>query len=154
MNSDPARFLTYSLILLIANIAGSSMMIAVGTLTGKPALAYMIGVVVLLFEFLLAGLLTNRKHLDSMGISWINYFSYLFFAFEGLLYNEMHGQSYQICKAGQCIPVTVRDVIKDTFGMSVEESTARTDTIVLFAYVLFFNIITFLLLKYHVKERR
>ena len=155
MNSDADRFVVYSGILLLCNIAGASMMIMVGTMTGKPAVAYMIGVVVLLFNFLFEGILANQSHLKAAGVGWVSYLSYLHFAFEALVFNEMKGQSYEICKAGVCFPITVEDIVQDNLGMDIGGGfTIQRDAMILFAYFILFNILTYALLKYRVREKR
>lgn len=155
LNPLPMAFMRFVVILILSNLVGASMMILVGTLSRSTALAHMIGTVVLLFTFLFEGILVNQKHLKDAGIGWVAYFSYLHFSFESLVYNEMLGTAFTLCKGDICVGVSVDEIARDNLGFDIKEGvTIPRDIMALLGFFIIFNLGTYFLLKYWVKEKR
>ena len=168
LNPDPWRFLNHTLALGLANVAGACLMITIGTAFGKPAFAQLAGTFALLFTILMGGMLVNQKQLNEQNIGWISAFSYIHWAFEAMTYAEMHGMDMTLCGGEQlgkeCVATTGDYILGDGFfGLNVPKDSKPDDTLdpvlsrdcgVLVAFSAVCIAVTYLLLKFWVKEQR
>ena len=152
LNPDPGRFAVFAGTLLLSNLVGSALMIAVGTLTRRAAAANLLGALVLLFTILLCGLFLNNIELG--GAAWVANLSFLHFTFEALLVNEMSGLALRICAgADNCFKTTAEYILQGGFfGLNVDH--VHQDIAILGLLFVALNVVTYLLLKFWVREQR
>ncbi|KAK7903728.1 FAD-dependent urate hydroxylase [Exophiala xenobiotica] len=83
-------FFTFILILVLFNLAAAAICLTIGILFKDPAVANLIGSLVMLFSLLFAGLLLNLNH-DStqMAAQWLQKLSIFHYGYEALIVNEV-----------------------------------------------------------------
>ncbi|CUM63291.1 uncharacterized protein PRCAT00000862001 [Priceomyces carsonii] len=143
-------FLKCILILVLFNLAVSIEVLIVGILIGDPGTSTMIGVLVLLFSLLFAGLFVNSKDLNTQ-IKWMEWISVFHYAYEALSINEVKDLILREKKYGLSIEVPGA-VILSSFGFNV--SAFWKDVSFLGYLTCLFLILGYIFLHYFVVERR
>ncbi|CDK25181.1 unnamed protein product [Kuraishia capsulata CBS 1993] len=104
-------------ILVLFNLATAVEILIIGILVKEPGAATMIGVLVLLFSLLFAGLFINKETIP-IQIDWIQSLSVFHYGYEALSVNEANGLTLKEKKYGLDIAVPGA-VILSTFGFDV-----------------------------------
>ncbi|OAL27244.1 hypothetical protein AYO20_09842 [Fonsecaea nubica] len=83
-------FFTFILILVLFNLAAAAICLTIGIVFKDPAVANLIGSLVMLFSLLFAGLLLNLNH-DSIqkAAQWLQMLSIFHYGYEALIVNEV-----------------------------------------------------------------
>ncbi|ODV83454.1 hypothetical protein CANARDRAFT_203144 [[Candida] arabinofermentans NRRL YB-2248] len=117
LNMEGNKFWTGTLILVLFNLATAVEILVIGILIKEPGSATMIGVLVLLFSLLFAGLFINKETIPSQ-IAWFENISVFHYGYEALSVNEVNGLVLKEKKYGLDISVPGA-VILSTFGFDV-----------------------------------
>ena len=152
LNPRVARFVGFLGVLLLSNVVANSLMITIGTLTRKPSVANMLGTFVMLFTLLFGGPLINFVQAGALARG-IGYMSFMHYTFEALMENELQGYTFELCAKGTCITEDADFMLgADVLGLELGKQTR--DIIVLGVFFVALNVLTFLLLRFWVKEQR
>ncbi|GMF08726.1 unnamed protein product [Ambrosiozyma monospora] len=111
------KFWLSLIILVLFNLATAVEILIIGILIKEPGSATMVGVLVLLFSLLFAGLFINKETIP-VAISWFENVSVFHYGYEALSVNEVNGLVLKERKYGLDISVPGA-VILSTFGFDV-----------------------------------
>ncbi len=79
--------------------------------------------------------------------------SFMHYTFEALMENELQGYTFELCAKGTCITEDADFMLgADVLGLELGKQTR--DIIVLGVFFVALNVLTFLLLRFWVKEQR
>lgn len=137
-------------ILVLFNLAASAEVLVVGIYVKDPGVSTMVGVLLLLFSLLFAGLFVNRDSMPAW-LHWLQYASVFHYGYEALAVNEVSGLMLREKKYGLLIEVPGATILS-TFGFDVRAVGA--DCGVLVAFVLGCWAVGYVVLHAVVKERR
>ena len=110
-------FLKTILVLVLFNVAISAEVLIVGILIRDPGTSTMVGVLILLFSILFAGLFINSEEIKSQ-VRWLEWISLFHYAYEALSVNEVTDLILKEKKYGLSIEVPGA-VILSSFGFDV-----------------------------------
>lgn len=143
-------FLKTIIVLVLFNVATSAEILIVGILIREAGTATMVGVLLLLFSLLFAGLFINSENVASQ-IKWMQWASLFHYAYEALAINEVKDLILKEKKYGLSIEVPGATILS-TFGFQV--SAFNRDVALLGAWLVLFVIVGYLCLHWFTKERR
>lgn len=143
-------FLKTLLIMVIFNVAISAEVLIVGILIRDPGTSTMVGVLVLLFSILFAGLFINSDEIKTQ-IKWLEWISLFHYAYESLSINEVKDLILKEKKYGLSIEVPGA-VILSSFGFNV--SAFWDDLIYLSIWLGVFLVMGYVFLHFFTIERR
>jgi len=140
-------------ILVLVSLVSATMALAISSVTPSVGLGNLIHILMLLFSLLFGGFLVNKSSMPPW-IGWLKWASFLNFAFEVLLVNELHGLVIMFDPVGYHMnPVPVAgDVFLKQFDM--EQSRVGLDFALLGGMAVFFAFVAYLFLRFANKERR
>ncbi|VEU21553.1 DEKNAAC102250 [Brettanomyces naardenensis] len=137
-------------IIILFNMATAVEILIIGILVKEPGSATMLGVLVMLFSLLFAGLFINKDTIPG-AISWFERISVFHYGYEALSVNEVNGLVLKEKKYGLDIKVPGA-VILSTFGFDV--NAVLFDIYWLLGMLGAFTILGYLGLYYFVYETR
>lgn len=143
-------FLKTILVLVLFNISIAAEVLVVGILLKEPGTSTMVGVLVLLFSLLFAGLFINSENV-AVQIKWLEWVSIFHYAYEALAINEVKDLILREKKYGLSIEVPGA-VILSTFGFNV--SAYWKDVSCLAASIIAFLILGYIFLHWLMVEKR
>jgi len=143
-------FLYFLGILVIVNVCASAMCMAISACTPSLSLGNLIAILLLLFYMLFGGFLVNKQTMPKF-VQWMKWLSFLNYSFEILMINELDDLSVRIEVEGDTVQVNGRTVL-DQFDMKAERFDM--DLFVLLGMVGGYLIITYLVLRFAIKEKR
>lgn len=143
-------FLKTILVLVLFNISIAAEVLIVGILLKEPGTSTMVGVLVLLFSLLFAGLFINSEDV-AVQIKWLEWISIFHYAYEALSINEVKDLILREKKYGLSIEVPGA-VILSTFGFDV--SAYWRDVTSLTVSIFTFLILGYVFLHYLMIEKR
>lgn len=143
-------FLKTILVLVLFNVAIASEVLIVGIVIREPGTSTMLGVLILLFSLLFAGLFINSEDLK-VEIKWLEWISIFHYAYEALAINEVKDLILKEKKYGLSIEVPGA-VILSTFGFDV--SAYWKDVYFLIGWTITFLILGYVLLHLFTLEKR
>jgi len=114
----PARMWWFVLIIMLSNLCAAAVCMCIGAATDSHTIANMVGSFVVLAQLLFGGYLVDNSKLPA-AIHWLQYLSFINYAFEALAINEFAGHGYNYTAEGDdafYLPVEGEDVLK-TFGL-------------------------------------
>ncbi|AOA64102.1 Putative ATP-dependent permease [Komagataella phaffii CBS 7435] len=117
LNMDDGKFQRSLLIMVLFNLATSIEVFIIGIVFEEPGAATMVGVLVMLFSLLFAGLFINKESIP-VQINWFQNLSVFHYGYEALTVNEVNGLMLREHKYGLDIQVPGA-VILSTFGFDV-----------------------------------
>ncbi|KAH3665411.1 hypothetical protein OGAPHI_003595 [Ogataea philodendri] len=150
LNMEENKFWVSLLILILFNLAASVEILIIGILVKEPGSATMVGVLVLLFSLLFAGLFVNKETIP-VQLSWFETISVFHYGYEALTVNEVKGLILKEKKYGLDISVPGA-VILSTFGFDV--GAVWFDICWLSGMLVTFILLGYLGLHYFVYETR
>ncbi len=154
LNPTTGSFFYFLVTLILVSLAASAMNLAISAFTPSLSLGNLLAILLLLFFMLFGGFLVNKQSTPSF-VRWLKYLSFLNYGFEILLVNELDNLSIRFLPKGYDIKkaVTVNGrVFLDQFDM--EPSRFNTDLIMLVVMSFGYLLLTYVLLRWAVKERR
>lgn len=143
-------FLKAIMVLVLFNVAIASEVLIVGIMIREPGTSTMLGVLVLLFSLLFAGLFINSEDLKTE-IKWLEWISIFHYAYEALAINEVKDLILKEKKYGLSIEVPGA-VILSTFGFDV--AAFWKDVYFLLGWTLIFLTAGYFLLHFFTIEKR
>jgi len=150
LNMSGHKFWLSILIVVLFNMATAVEILIIGILVKEPGSATMLGVLVMLFSLLFAGLFINKDTIPS-AIAWFERISVFHYGYEALSVNEVNGLVLKETKYGLDIKVPGA-VILSTFGFNVD--ALFTDVYWLLGMLGAFIVLGYLGLYYFVFETR
>jgi len=114
----PVRMWWFVLIIMLTNLCAAAVCMCIGAATESHTIANMVGSFVVLAQLLFGGYLVDNSKLPA-AIKWLEYLSFINYAFEALAINEFSGHGYNYTAEGDdafYLPVEGEDVLK-TFGL-------------------------------------
>ncbi|QPG73495.1 hypothetical protein FOA43_000806 [Brettanomyces nanus] len=150
LNMGGHKFWLSILIVVLFNMATAVEILIIGILVKEPGSATMIGVLVMLFSLLFAGLFINKDTIPT-AISWFERISVFHYGYEALSVNEVNGLILKERKYGLDIKVPGA-VILSTFGFDV--NAVLFDIYWLLGMLGGFTILGYVALYYFVYETR
>eukprot|EP01114_Cavostelium_apophysatum_P002732 TRINITY_DN1241_c0_g2_i3.p1 TRINITY_DN1241_c0_g2~~TRINITY_DN1241_c0_g2_i3.p1 ORF type:complete len:901 (+),score=139.14 TRINITY_DN1241_c0_g2_i3:2952-5654(+) len=146
------HFITFQTILLLCSVVATSMCLAISAATPSLSMGNLICILLMLFFMLFGGFLVNKTSMPSF-VGWLMWTSFLNYAFEVLMVNELTGLTIQFTPKAYNVSVPVKgEVFLAQFDL--EASRMTLDFYVLGAQAAFYLIITYLFLRFLNKERR
>ncbi|ODV96926.1 hypothetical protein PACTADRAFT_48714 [Pachysolen tannophilus NRRL Y-2460] len=150
LNMNDDSFTKCLLILVLFNLTTAVEILIVGILIKEPGNATLVGVLILLFSLLFAGLFVNQETIP-IQIEWLQTLSVFHYGYEALIVNEVQSLILKERKYGLDIQVPGA-VILSTFGFDV--GALWFDICWLLAMLATFLILGYLSLHYFVYEKR
>jgi len=92
-SQPPSRLGWFLLVIMLMNLCASSVCMCVGAATRSAAMANMVGSFVVLAQLLFGGFLLNNTQLPPY-VEWLQWVSYIKYAYEALAINEFAGHGY------------------------------------------------------------
>lgn len=117
LSTENGAFGKFILVLVLFNISSASTCLVIGSLVHETSVSTLVGILVMLFSLLSAGLFLNNATTPPW-VGWIQYFSIFHYAYEALAVNEVRWLTLSEEKLGLNIEVP-GSVILDTFGFDV-----------------------------------
>jgi len=156
---DFYHFLVFMIVLVLVSICGGTMCLLISAGSPNLGMGNLVSILIMLFYMLFGGFLIIKNSIPS-ALRWMQYFSFLNFAFEILVTNEFQGTDIVINpdsygNFGPDTPTTVvlgADKIFKRFD--IDPSRITLDYIGLGISVLVYLLFAYLLLRFHVKEHR
>lgn len=150
LTMDHNGFLKTILVLVLFNVAVATEVLIVGIVIREPGTSTMIGVLVLLFSLLFAGLFINSNDLSAQ-IKWLQWISLFHYAYEALAINEVKDLMLREKKFGLSIEVPGA-VILSTFGFDV--AAFSRDVFYLVGWIVTFLVVGYVFLHTFTYEKR
>lgn len=150
LSAENNGFLKTIMVLVLFNLSVAIEVLIVGILIKDPGTSTMIGVLVLLFSLLFAGLFINGEELQA-AIQWLQWISVFHYAYEALSINEVKDLILKEKKYGLSIEVPGA-VILSSFGFDV--GAFWKDTYSLIVSILVFLTLGYLFLHFFAYEKR
>lgn len=146
-------FFKFLLIIVLFNLAASAISLTIGIAFKDGALANLIGVLVMLFSLLFAGLLLNLNKDDPTknASKWLQLFSIFHYAYEALIVNEVSTLRLKDHRYGLDIEVPGASILS-AFGF--DNLAFWKDTIGLAVFGASFVIIAYLAMHFLLVEKR
>jgi len=139
--------------LVLTNLVAAALCMVVSSFTPSLSFGNLVAIICLLFSMLFGGFLINKEEMPAF-IGWIQWTSFLMYSFEILMVNELLGATFWFNPRGYNMnPVAVDgSVFLTEFGMDPDKFFF--DMIVLGSMATSFLIVSYLLLRFLIKERR
>jgi len=139
--------------LVLSNMVAASLCMMVSSFTPTLAFGNLLTIVAFLFFMLFGGFLINKLSMPYW-ISWLQWSSYLAYAFEILMVNELDGVKVWFNPRGINIPPSLipADIFLQEFGLV--PSRLYFDLVVLGGISFFFLGFSYIFLRFYIKERR
>lgn len=150
LNMEGHKFWISILILVLFNMSTSIEILCVGVLIKDPGSATMVGVLIMLFSLLFAGLFINKDTIP-VALAWFENVSVFHYGYEALSVNEVNGLVLKEKKYGLDIKVPGA-VILSTFGFDVD--AVFYDIYWLSGMLGAFTVLGYIFLYYFVYETR
>lgn len=150
LNMEENTFFKCVLILILFNLASALEILIIGILVKEPGNATLIGVLILLFSLLFAGLFINQETIP-VQVEWVQKLSIFHYGYEALIVNEARTLTLKERKYGLDIEIPGA-VILSTFGLDV--GAFWFDAIWLSGMLGVFLLTGFICLHYFVYEKR
>jgi len=102
LQSDPQRFVTFIVILMMVNVVTSCACFAISSLTSNTATANLLAVIYLVFCMLFGGLFFNKSDgsLSAPYVSKIRYASFFHYGYDALMINEFTDMDFTFSLSG------------------------------------------------------
>jgi len=146
------NFLIFLSVLVLTSLVAVAMCLAISSLTPSLSMGNLTAILLLLFSLLFGGFLVNKTGMP-WWISWLKWTSFFCYGFEILMVNELLGTILMFSPKGYNITVPVDgSVFLVQFDM--DPSRISLDYGILGAMVLFYLTVTYITLRWAIKERR
>jgi len=138
-------------ILILVSVVACTMCFAISSSCPSLAVSNLVAVLLLLFFMLFGGLLANKTTIPEF-IIWFKWLSFMNYGYEILMVNELQGTSI-LFNPPNVPPVTVTG---EEFLQQFDMDPARwkMDVGILHAMAVFYLLISYLSLRFFIKERR
>eukprot|EP01091_Cochliopodium_minus_P001796 TRINITY_DN1176_c0_g1_i1.p1 TRINITY_DN1176_c0_g1~~TRINITY_DN1176_c0_g1_i1.p1 ORF type:complete len:980 (+),score=224.17 TRINITY_DN1176_c0_g1_i1:2-2941(+) len=144
------HFLWFTLIVTLVSIVSTTFCLCVSTIIPSVGLGNLVAILFMLFFMLFGGFLVNKTNIPSY-VSWLKWASFMNYAFEALMVNELNNLAVNFNPKGfKPIPINGRLYLQN-FGLSVNHF--YWDIYALFGLSIGFLVLAYVLLK-TVKEKR
>ena len=144
------HFFKFLLILVLFNLTSGSFVVVFASVFKNKGVANLTASLAMLFSLLFSGFLINKDDMPA-ALVWIQYLSYFNYAFEAMVVNELTGIIIVDEAAGITINVQAQ-VIIEIFGFNI--SAYWRDVGILAGFYVFYLLLSFLALKFLIKEKR
>jgi ABC-type multidrug transport system permease subunit len=153
LRSGIDHFLYMLLILVLVCLVAGTMCLVISAFTPSLSLGNLVAILLLLFFMLFGGFLVNKSSVPPI-IQWLKWLSFLNFGFEVLMVNELDGLTVLFQPKGYNIkPVLVEgDVVLANLDM--DPSRFYLDIVVLGIMSAVYLVLSYLMLRFVVKEKR
>jgi len=153
LHNGLSHFLTFLSVMVLLSVVAVSLCFAISTLAPSVSFANLLAIISMLFNMLFGGFLINKATLPIF-INWLQYTSFLNYAFEILCVNEFIGVTVNFNPVGYPIPPTPIDgsVFLVQFDMSPER--VKRDFLLLGVMASIQLLVAYLVLRFYIKERR
>jgi ABC-type multidrug transport system permease subunit len=147
------HFLYYSMAMVLVGVVSTSMCLAISSSCPSLSMANLIAILILLFYLLFGGLLANKASIPS-AIRWFKWLSFLNYAYEILMVNELSGTS--IYFDPQDYNVKPMNVNGEVFLKQFDMDAARlqSDIFTLLGMICFYLLLSYTFLRFLVREKR
>jgi len=147
------HFVRFLLVVVLVNFTSASMLFVISTLSRSLAAATFLSSIVILVMLLFGGLLLNFESIPPY-IKWIRYLSFLGYAYEAILTNELADLAIKVDVSAAEVKggITLSGLIfLDAFALKVENFWP--DVGILAAYGCFYLILAYMVLRFRVKYK-
>ncbi|UIZ22400.1 hypothetical protein KXD40_005058 [Peronospora effusa] len=151
LQASTARFLLFSLTLVLFNVAAGAICLLVGVLSRRVGSANLIATVVLLVMLLFGGFLLNSQTMPS-SVGWLKHLSIFSYAFEILMTNELKGLILKFDAPGYPAVPVYGEVYLKTLGM--DYANRYYDVVALALIAMSLQVLAFLFLSLQVPLHR
>lgn len=155
LNDDVERCASNLAILVLANLVGSALMLCVGIACQSSAMSIFCGALISLFSLLFSGYMVQPGTSPS-ALGWVRDLSFLNYAFDALMQNEMDGLHFLMQPKGEHyhhLKFTMSgQQVLDQLGIG--SRMVQTDIFVLMGLLVGFFAASYLLLRVCVREIR
>jgi len=145
------HFFYYMLFLVEVAMCATTMCMAVSSVVPSVGVGNLIAILLLFLFFLFGGFLVNVATLPA-SLRWLSYFSFIRFAYEGLLTNEMN--QIQLVFNAPGYPSFVLDGNIIIEQLAVDVTMLVPDIFILLGMVFWYIFWTYMFLRFVVRERR
>lgn len=145
------HFGLYLLYLLEIGVCAATMCLAISAVVPSVAVGNIIAISILFLFLLFAGFLVSLDSIPS-SLSWLQYISFLKYAFEGMLVNEMHGLKLLFNFKGYPSFYILGDVLLTQMNINI--NVLYPNVFILVAWMVWYIFWTYVFLKLFVKEHR
>ncbi|CAI5737035.1 unnamed protein product [Peronospora destructor] len=151
LQASTARFLLFSLTLVLFNVAAGAICLLVGVLSRRVGSANLIATVVLLVMLLFGGFLLNLQTMPT-SVGWLKHLSIFSYAFEILMTNELKGLILKFDAPGYPAVPVYGEVYLKTLGM--DYANRYYDVVALALIAVSLQVLAFLFLSLQVPLHR
>jgi len=139
--------------LVLTNMVAASLCMMIGSFTPTLAFGNLLTIIIFLFFMVFGGFLVNKLSMPYF-ISWLQWSSFLGYAFEILMVNELDGLQVWLNPRGITIEPMLMDAIVFLEEFGLEPDRFYFDMVVLGGMSFFFLGFSYIFLRFYVKERR
>ncbi|KAK9460334.1 uncharacterized protein V1516DRAFT_676352 [Lipomyces oligophaga] len=143
-------FVKFLFVLMMFNLAAAALCLFIGVMIKDSGVATLVGILVMLFSLLFAGLFLNRESIPASAL-WIQNLSIFHYAFEAMLVNEVRYLTLLEYKFGLSIEVPGPTILS-TFGF--DTTAYRSDATGLVVFFLLFSGLSYVGVHCVLVERR
>lgn len=158
------HFLWFVLILVLFNVVSGAMCIMIGSIAPSVASGNIMATTFILVGSLFAGHLLNKDSIP-IWLSWLKYCSVWNYAFEALLINELNGLYVKCCIYSNIVysPVVINPKGLKPYGadgafwlneLGMNKDRFFLDVVILACFAVGFIVVSGILLKFFVREKR
>ncbi|CAH0476264.1 unnamed protein product [Peronospora belbahrii] len=151
LQASTARFLLFSLTLVLFNVAAGAICLLVGVLSRRVGSANLVATVVLLVMLLFGGFLLNSQTMPT-SVCWLKHLSVFSYAFEILMTNELKGLILKFDAPGYPAVPVYGEVYLKTLGM--DYANRYYDVVALALIAVSLQVLAFLFLTLQVPLHR
>lgn len=151
LREEVTHFLWFLLIMVLFNIVSGALCIAIGAIAPTVASGNVMATLFILASSLFSGFLLNKDSIPAY-LSWIKYLSFWNYAFEALLINELYGFKILIDPKG--MPSYPGDGNFFLLELGMDYKRFYIDVVILSLFAVFYILVSGLLIRLFVKERR
>jgi ABC-type multidrug transport system ATPase subunit len=150
-HTSVSHFFWFILIIILFNVVSGALCIAIGAIAPSVASANVMATLFILASALYGGFLLNKDSIPAY-LSWVKYLSYWNYAFEALLINELYG--FKIIIDPKDMPPYPGDGNFFLKELGMDHTHFYMDIIILSCFAVVYILISGILMKVFVKEKR
>jgi ABC-type multidrug transport system ATPase subunit/ABC-type multidrug transport system permease subunit len=151
--SDPEyiHYIWSVCVLVLVSVVACSMCLAIGSSCPSMGVSNLVAILLMLFYMLFGGLLANKTTIPPF-LNWFKWLSFMNYGYEVLMVNELAGTTVLFNPPNIPPVYTTGEEFLTQFDM--DPNRTQLDVGVLFAMAVFYLTVSYLFLRFYIKERR
>lgn len=150
-NASINRFLYFQLTSVLVTMTAGSICLAISSVVPSIGLGNLLAILILMFSMLFGGFFLSKSEMP-LFVDWIKYTSFFNYGYEVLMVNELSGEDFSFNPKNYKPILVSGEEFLQQFDMDASRFTM--DLMVLCAMIVCLLFLSYLLLRFAIKERR